>query len=230
MEVSSDITNNKTKAKKKVKVKKSSTRKKSNAAAAQQAEENVIAPWKGMSTKGWQRKHDYDSDDLYDEMYYLAFNGATDSEIACALNLSETAFSLMKNGKYDKWSAEENERRGSRMVKVLARARKQILRAIRGKYLQAALGGQEIENVTTVTRHLRIDGQITDNEEVQVSTTRTKTLPNMQALSTLLFHYDADWRKVQRGADEESSDIPQEIESGIDVAKWIEQEVSRKNE
>ena len=52
----------------------------------------------------------------------------------------------------------------------------------------------------------------------------------MQALSTLLFHYDADWRKVQRGADEESSDIPQEIESGIDVAKWIEQEVSRKNE
>ena len=136
----------------------------------------------------------------------------------------------MKNGKYDKWSAEENERRSSRMAKVLARARKQILRAIRGKYLQAALGGQEIENVTTVTRHLRIDGQITNNEEVQVSTTRTKTLPNMQALSTLLFHYDADWRKVQRGADEESSDIPQEIESGIDVAKWIEQEVSRKNE
>ena len=68
MEVSSDITNNKTKAKKKVRVNKSSTRKKTNAAAAQQAEENVIAPWKGMSTKGWQRKHDYDSDDLYDEI------------------------------------------------------------------------------------------------------------------------------------------------------------------
>lgn len=212
--------NNSKKAKKRVKVKKTQAVK--EAAASD-------SPWKGISSKGWKPKHDYDGDDFYDEIFYMAFNGATDAEIACALDLSATAFSLMKHGKYDIWNDEENKRRGTRILKVLERARRRIVQAIRGKYLQAALGGQEVENVTTVTRHLRIDGQMTDDEEVQVSRTKTKTLPNMQALSTLLFHYDNEWRKVQRGTDEETQEIPQEIESGIDVAKWIEKEVGVKN-
>lgn len=217
--------NNSVKEKKaKVKVK---AKKKNKEELLQQELQQPIAPWNGMSTHGWKKKHDYDSDDLYDEIFYLAFNGATDAEIACALDLSETAFSLMKNGKYERWTQEENERRGSRIVKVLARARTRIVQAIRGKYLQAALGGQDVENVTTVTRYLRIDGQITNNEEVQVSRTKTKTLPNLQALSTLLFHYDSDWRKVQRGED---NNLHQDVETGIDVCRWIEQEVSGKKD
>jgi len=181
--------------------------------------------WKGMSI-GRPPKHDYNGDDFYDEVFFLAFNGATDAEIASAMGLSDNTFNQMKSGDYEHWQDEKGKAHTERLVKVLARARRRIVQAIRGKYLQAALGGQEVENVTTTTRHLKIDGQVTDDEEVQVTRTKTKTLPNMQALATLLYHHDPEWRKVQRGLDEESSDIPQEIESGVDICKWIEQEVA----
>ncbi|MBR1525239.1 MAG: hypothetical protein IJ640_01080 [Prevotella sp.] len=181
-------------------------------------------PWKGMS-KGRQAKNDYDSDDFYDEVFFLAFNGASDAEIANAFDITPTYFSLIKSGKVVKWSDEDNARRSARLVKVLERARKKIMQAIKGKYLQAALGGQEVESVSTVTRLVRVDGQATPAEMVQETRTKTKTLPNMQALATLMFHYDKDWRKVQRGLDDETQDIPTNIETGIDIHKWIEKEV-----
>ena len=182
------------------------------------------APWKGMS-KGRQAKNDYDSDDFYDEAFFLAFNGASDAEIANAFDITPTYFSLIKNGKVEKWSKEENERRSARLVKVLERARKKIMQAIKGKYLAAALGGQDVESVSTVTRKVMLAGQETPAEVIQETRTRTKTLPNMQALATLMFHYDKDWRKVQRGVDDDSQDIPTNIETGIDIHKWIEREV-----
>lgn len=184
-------------------------------------------PWKGMSI-GRPPKYDYDGDEFYDEIFFLAFNDANDGEIAYSMGLTETAFNLMKNGKYDKWSEEENRRRSERLVKVLARARKKIIQAVRGKYLQTALGGQDVENVSTTKRHLVVDGRMTDDVEVQTTTTKTKTLPNMQALATFLYHHDPEWRKVQRGLDEEAQDIPTEVEKGIDIEKWIEQEVTSK--
>lgn len=189
---------------------------------------NHKAAWAGMS-RGRPPKHNYDGEDFYDEVFYLAFNGATDAEIASAMGLSEKTFSQMKNGTYAAWKNERGERYTEHLCKVLTRARKRIIQAVRGKYLQAALGGQEVENITTTTRHLKIDGQVTEDEEVQVTRTRTKTQPNMQALATLLYHYDPEWRKVQRGLDVEASDVPQEIETGIDICKWINQEVTQTN-
>lgn len=186
-------------------------------------------PWAGMST-GRPPKYDYDGDDFYDEVFFLAFNAATDAEIAYSMGLTETAFNLMKNGKYDKWSKEDNQRRSDRLVKVLARARKKITQAVRTKYLQSALGGQDVENVATTKRHLIVNGKVTEDWEVQTTTTKTKTLPNMQALATFLYHHDAEWRKIQRGQDEEANDIPTEIETGIDVEKWIEKEMTGKND
>lgn len=182
------------------------------------------APWKGMS-RGRQAKNDYDSDDFYDEVFFLAFNGASDAEIACAFDITPTYFSLIRNGKVVKWTDEENARRSARLVKVLERARKKIAQAIKGKYLAAALGGQDVESVSTTTRMVRMAGSETPVEVVQETRTKTKTLPNMQALATLMFHYDKDWRKVQRGLDDETQDIPTNIETGIDIHRWIEREV-----
>ncbi|MGM9810981.1 MAG: hypothetical protein ACI30J_08980 [Paludibacteraceae bacterium] len=182
------------------------------------------APWKGMS-KGRQAKNDYDSDDFYDEAFFLAFNGASDAEIANAFDITPTYFSLIKNGKVVEWSKEDNARRSARLLKVLERARKKIMQAIKGKYLAAALGGQEVESISTTTRMVRLSGQDAPAEVIQETRTKTKTLPNMQALATLMFHYDKEWRKVQRGLDEETQDVPTNIETGIDIEKWIEREV-----
>ena len=69
------------------------------------------------------KKFDYDSDDFYDEILALSMQGLTDAEIADALDdkfgvsLSPEVFNCMKNGNYDKWSDEENERRSARAEK-----------------------------------------------------------------------------------------------------------------
>lgn len=196
---------------------------------AQPKQQLPPAPWKGMS-KGRQTKNDYDSDDFYDEAFFLAFNGASDAEIACAFDITPTYFSLIKHGKVREWTDEQNAHRSARLLKVLERARKKILQAIKGKYLQAALGGQEVESVSTVTRKVRMPGAESPVDVVQETVTRTKTLPNMQALATLMYHYDKDWRKVQRGVEDDAQGIPQDIETGIDIHKWIEREVGVSTE
>ena len=100
------------------------------------------------------KKFDYDSDDFYDEILALSMQGLTDAEIADALDdkfgvsLSPEVFNCMKNGNYDKWSDEENERRSARLAKVLARGRRKINSIVRGAYLKAALGGKKIKNKT----------------------------------------------------------------------------------
>ena len=89
-------------------------------------------PWKGMS-KGRPPKHDYNGDDFYDEVFFLAFNGANDAEIASAMGLSDNTFNQMKNGEYEHWQDEKGKAHTERLVKVLARARRRILQAIKGK-------------------------------------------------------------------------------------------------
>ena len=55
-------------------------------------------------SKGRPPKYDYDNNEFYDEIFFLAFNDTTDSEIAYSMGLTEAVFNQMKNGKYDKWS------------------------------------------------------------------------------------------------------------------------------
>jgi len=84
--------------------------------------------------------------------------GLTDAKIADALadkfgnSLSPERFNCMKNGMYDKWTAEENKRRSERLGKVLARGRRKITSIVRGAYLKAALGGRKIKS-STITKH-----------------------------------------------------------------------------
>lgn len=181
---------------------------------------------------------DYDSDEFYDEIFALAYNGMTDAEIADGLqdkfghSLSTTAFGLMKSGKYQHWTPEENERRSARLVGVLERARRKNIAIVRGRYLKAALGGIKVKSVTTVSRRLKIDGVLTDNEDIQTTTTESETPPNIQALAVWLHHHDKDWRKHEGEVVEDYQDddnhVPTDVDEGIDISQWITQEVRAK--
>ena len=158
------------------------------------------------------KKFDYDSDDFYDEILALSMQGLTDAEIA------DEMFSCMKNGNYEAWSDEENERRSARLSKVLARGRRKINSIVRGAYLKAALGGKKIKNKTVTTRKLKIDGVYTEDEEIQTTEGETELPPNMQALSTWLYHHDEEWRKVEK-KQEDDEDVSSN--GSIDIEKWI---------
>lgn len=181
-------------------------------------------------------KFDYDSDDFYDEILALAMQGMTDAEIADALadkfgqSLSPERFACMKNGKYEEWTDEENERRGERFRKVLARGRRKTLAIVRGAYLKAALGGKKIHSKTVVRRRLKIDGQYTDDEEIQTSESEQELPYNVQALATFLYHHDPEWRKVERKLDTDATDVPTDIKSGVDIGKWIEREIEQADD
>lgn len=171
------------------------------------------------------KKFDYDSDDFYDEILALSMQGLTDAEIADALSdkfgqsLDPCTFYSMKNGNYRGWNADENARRSVRLCKVLARGRRKIVSVIRGAYLKAAIGGKRTKNIHTTRRRIRMaDGTLTDNEEIQTVESEIEMPPNVQALATLLYHHDEEWRRVEKG---EEGVIPDEIEHGIDIEKWI---------
>lgn len=175
------------------------------------------------------QKFDYDSDDFYDEILALSMQGLTDAEIADALgdkfvvSLSPEVFCCMKNGNYDKWTEEENERRSEKLAKVLARGRRKILAVVRGAYLKAALGGKKIKSKTTVKRKMKIDGVYTEDEEIQVSETEQELPYNVQALATFMYHHDPEWRKIERKQDEDNSLYS---ENGIDIDKWMKENES----
>ena len=184
-------------------------------------------PWVGMSQPkgGRPPKHDYDDDELYDHIFYLAFNGANNTEIASELDLHPDVFGRMVSGQYDGWNNEENERRSKRLCRVLANAREKINRTIRARYLQAALGGVKVKS--RVTRYIK--GEEEQTLEL-VQQTETELAPNMQALATWLYHHDPEWRKVQRGYEpsESKSKNSDNIEHGVDISAWIEDRVTLK--
>lgn len=157
------------------------------------------------------RKFDYDSKEFYDEIERLARAGLTDAEIAVGLEdafgetLTPSVFCTMKSGTYSGWSEEENKKYGDRISKVLAYGRARIMSKVRGTYLVAALGGRKIKTTAVTRRKLRMDGVYTDDEEIQTTETEQELPPNIQALATWLYHHDKEWRKVQKGLDDEGN-------------------------
>lgn len=175
-------------------------------------------------------KFDYNGNVFYDEILALAMQGLSDAEIADSLSdnlgdsLSPEAFSRMKNGKYDGWTKKQNKERSKRICQVLARGRRKINAIVRGAYLKAAIGGKKVKSETKVTRRMKLpDGSLSDIEDVQTSATEQELPPNVQALSTWLFHHDEEWRKISKG--ESDDDIPAGITKGIDIDAWIKEEV-----
>lgn len=176
------------------------------------------------------RKHDYDSEEFYQDIFGFAMQGFNDAEIADALDLDPDTFNMMKGKRYDKWSPEENIRRSERIVRVLARGRRKVNAIVRGRYLKAALGGIKTKNVSTVKRPLydRETGAKIEDQIVQISESEFESPPNIQALSTWLYHHDPEWRKVQRGMDVDTADVPQDVDHGIDIDAWIRRETELK--
>ncbi len=149
-----------------------------------------------------KKKFDYNGDEFYMEIMALAMKGLTDSQIAFSLSekfgqeLEATTFSKMKNGKYDKWNDEQNEKYGGRIVQALTHGREKINAIVRGSYLKNALGGKKIKTKSTIIRKIKDQfGNETGAEEIQETITEQELAPNNQALSTWLFNHDKEWRK-----------------------------------
>lgn len=153
---------------------------------------------------GRKPKFDYTSDDFLSLVESYAKKGFTDKEIALAIGLCPQTFCEKKN-EYP----ELNE--------VLSRARCTINSLVRAKFLAMALGGVKTKN-TTIRKLRDKDGNLTGEEEVQ--TVEGELAPNLSAQMTWLYHYDEDWRKVERKQDEDA-DIPTDINHGISIDSWI---------
>lgn len=165
-------------------------------------------------------KHNYDSPDFYKLIEQLAMNGYTDEEIANEINLSREVFGCMKNGNYENWTDDENKRRGKQITNVLAHGRTKIIALLRGAYIKGAFGGKKtkskiVKYVQDKCECMGADkkcpycggtGWITLTDKAVVQESETELPPNMQAISTLLYHHDPEWRKVERKLDEEKSD------------------------
>lgn len=170
-------------------------------------------------------KFDYNGDEFYMEIMALAMKGLTDSQIAFSLEekfgetLTEGVFNTMKNGKYDKWTEEENTIRGNRIAKALAHGREKINSIVRGSYLKSALGGKKIKSKSTVIRKIRTaDGTETDAQEIQETHTEQELAPNMQALSTWLFNHDKEWKQaVIEGKKLDVTTNGKDLQTGIQV-------------
>ena len=193
----------------------------------------------GQMEGGKLPQFDYDSQEFYDAIEKLAKNGANDAEIAAGLkhligvSLSPQNFNSIKGGKYAFWTDEENARRGRRMQEILANARLDTNRLVKSVYLSTALGKNVTKTTTTVRKRLRINGELTDNEEIQTTEVVNGISPNLSALQTWLYHHDPEWRKITKGEDYETGDgVPtgDQVKKGVDISAWINKEMDASKE
>lgn len=175
-------------------------------------------------------KFDYDGMAFYEEIERLAGKGSSESEIAYLLadkfgvDLNPATFSRMKSGTYENWSDKENELRSVKITQSLERGRYQVNSIVRGRFLKSALGGVIVKGKTVTKRHMIVNGEQTEDMIVETRETEQETPPNIQALSTWLYHFDPEWKKVQRGKDEDDN-LPFDPKKGISIQKWIEKEI-----
>lgn len=182
-------------------------------------------------------KFDYNDDAFYKEIETLAKQGLKDSEIAYMLasefgvDLNPQVFSRMKTAKYENWTEEENAERSVKITQKLERGRYLINAIVRGKFLKTALGGQKVKGLVTTKRHMVVDGVQTEDLVVETRESEQELPPNVQALSTWLYHFDKEWREIQKGKkDEEDKGIPFDPKKGVSINKWIEREIEQNNE
>ena len=124
-------------------------------------------------------KYDYKSREFLDEIEKLAKKGLTDKEIAISIGLAPQTFSE-KKGKV------------TELGEVLSRARTTLNAAIRAKFLALAMGGVKVRTVTSSSIKDEMGG-LTDNKLIE--TVEAELPPNLNAISTWLFHHDEEWRE-----------------------------------
>lgn len=188
-------------------------------------------------------KYDYDGVEFYSKIQDYATQGLNDAEIADYLEIDEHVFNKMKLGKYEGWNKEENERRSALISQVLARGRKRIIGALRGTYIRAALGKIKPRSKTIKYIEERCEcggdpnceicggtGRVVRSDKWITLETEAESAPNMQAIATLLYHHDPEWRKIERRQDEDAKDVPEDVERGINIEDWINQELKAKDD
>lgn len=148
-------------------------------------------------------KYDYKGKEFLDNVESMAKKGFTDKEIAANLNLEQTYFCDLKT-------------KFPQISQVLTHARRGITAVVRAKFLAMALGGIKTKS-TTKRKIVDRDGNLTGEDELQV--TESELAPNLSAMSTWLYHYDEDWRNVERKQDEIED---KQSEGSIPISKWIE--------
>lgn len=176
-------------------------------------------------------KHDYESEDFIKQIEDLAGKGYTDRNIAFKLNLTPSVFSKMKNGNYERWDDEENERRSAPIAQALARGRELINSIVRDTYLKTALGIMKNKSVTKRYVEDRClckgkdkkcpycggAGTIILTDKAVVMETESQA-SNPQALASWLYNHDEDWRNsVIEGKKLDVTSAGEKINSGFIV-------------
>lgn len=175
-------------------------------------------------------KFDYNGEAFYNEIERLAANGSTESEIAYLLadkfgvDLNPGTFNQMKSANYPQWNVKDNAERSEKIITSLERGRQKINAIVRGRFLKSAIGGVIVKGKTVTKRHMIVNGEKTEDLIVETRETEQETPPNIQALSTWLYHFDPEWKKVQRGKDDDNN-LPFDPKKGISIQKWIEKEI-----
>lgn len=150
---------------------------------------------KKQSKVGRPPKFDYDNPEFYQVVQELASMGYSDSSIAYELqkkygeSLTPETFSRFKNEK--KKNGEPTDR-SKQLCQALAHGRSTLMQMARSTYFQMALGQRTVK--TTTKQRIRLqDGTLTDDE--LISTQEMELAPNMQALATMLYNHDDEWRE-----------------------------------
>lgn len=131
-------------------------------------------------------KFDYNGDEFYEEIERLASQGYTDASIAYGLadrfgvGLVPQTFSTFRN---ERTKEGELTRRAQRINEALAHGRGTLMQAARLTYIQMALGQRVVKT------------SLKDGEGNTTQVTEMEVAPNMQALATLLFNHDDEWRE-----------------------------------
>lgn len=186
-------------------------------------------------------KFDYDNGDFYEEIERLAMQGMTDKEISFSLaerfgaGLSPQVFSYMKNGRYSKWTKEENKIRSGKILFALCKGRCKVNALVRRTYLQIALGGKRVSS-SKVPAIVRVECPCGGEDEsceicggkgyfhAKAEQLVRELPPDMRALSSWLYHRDEEYRKIERMRGEtlvNREDSPQD--SNID--EWVKGQV-----
>ena len=176
---------------------------------------------KSIKTKkrgGNKPKFDYTSEEFLSSIESYAKRGFTDKEIALSLGICPQTFSEKKN------SIPE-------LAEVLSRGRATVTAAIRAKYFAMAMGGIKIKTETRrfIQEKCHCAGEdkecpdcggtgwVTLTDKAIIQETISELAPSLQAQSVILYHYDPEWKSVERKQDSE------EVTSSgsIDIDKWI---------
>ena len=162
-------------------------------------------------------KYEYTSKEFLVEVEKSALKGFTDKEIALSLGLAPTTFC-------------EKKKQVSELSEVLSCARATINSAIRAKFIVLAMGGAKTTTVTT-SGIRTADGELTDSQ--MVHTVESELPPNLNAISTWLFHHDKEWRErtvAKVDVTTNGKDIaPQKVNVEIVYNKKEDVEIQDKN-